>query len=142
MKAAIIKPMTANDRICATVITPSAAGNVARTAAITRTRISLPPEPFAPERHDRHGRRAGFAADRTPLAHQSGRGHDRPCSRLSGRDRPHVRWAQAITTIIDNAALGPVPGWAVIVLVAALYALFVFACVHRRKRADDDEVHV
>jgi uncharacterized membrane protein len=54
---------------------------------------------------------------------------------MSGGRRP-------ITTIVDNAAHGPVPGWAVIVLVAALYALLVFACVHRRKRADDDEVHV
>jgi len=50
--------------------------------------------------------------------------------------------AKPITTIIDNAALGPVPGWVVIVLVAAFYALLVFACINRRKRADDDEVHV
>lgn len=45
-------------------------------------------------------------------------------------------------TLLDNAALGPLPGWIVIPLVLAFYVLLVVACLRRHKRADDDEVRV
>jgi uncharacterized membrane protein len=48
-----------------------------------------------------------------------------------------------IETIVANAALGPLPGWLVMVLVVALYGgLAVLAFRGGRRRADDDEVHV
>jgi len=45
-------------------------------------------------------------------------------------------------TIIDNAALGPLPGWIVVPIVLVFYAVIVAACLSRHKRADDDEVRV
>jgi uncharacterized membrane protein len=50
--------------------------------------------------------------------------------------------ARPITTIIDNAALGPLPGWLVLLVVLAFYAALIAAILRRRRRADDDEVHV
>jgi uncharacterized membrane protein len=45
-------------------------------------------------------------------------------------------------TVVANAALGPIPGWLVIVLVLAFYAAIGWTVSRRRKRADEDEVHV
>ena len=45
-------------------------------------------------------------------------------------------------SVVDNAALGPLPGWIVILLVLAFYVLIVATCLSRHKRADDDEVRV
>jgi uncharacterized membrane protein len=50
--------------------------------------------------------------------------------------------ARPISTIIDNAALGPLPGWLVILAVLAFYGALVAAILRRKHRADDDEVHV
>lgn len=50
--------------------------------------------------------------------------------------------AKPIQVIVDNAALGPMPGWAVIVLVLALYGGIAAIFFSHRHRADDDEVHV
>jgi uncharacterized membrane protein len=44
--------------------------------------------------------------------------------------------------ILGNAALGPLPGWLVIPIVAAFYTLLVFYAVRGHRRADDDEVRV
>ena len=44
--------------------------------------------------------------------------------------------------IIDNAALGPLPGWIVILLVLAFYVVLTAACLRGHRRADDDEVRV
>ena len=45
-------------------------------------------------------------------------------------------------TVVANAALGPIPGWLVLVLVLAFYAAIGWTVSRRRKRADEDEVHV
>lgn len=51
--------------------------------------------------------------------------------------------ARPLMTIIDDAALGPLPGWVVILLVVAFYGTIVFALLARRRtRSDEDEVHV
>jgi uncharacterized membrane protein len=42
-------------------------------------------------------------------------------------------WSEAV----NNAALGPLPGWSVIVLVAVLYAAVIFSALHREP--DDGE---
>lgn len=43
-------------------------------------------------------------------------------------------WSEAV----NNAALGPLPGWSVIALVAALYAAVIFSALHREP--DDGEL--
>ena len=50
--------------------------------------------------------------------------------------------ATPIGTIVGNAALGPIPGWAVIVVVAIFYAALLWVVLSRRHRAGEDEVHV
>ena len=50
--------------------------------------------------------------------------------------------AVSVQTVLDNAALGALPGWLVILLMGAFYALLLFAFVRGRRRSDDDEVHV
>ena len=50
--------------------------------------------------------------------------------------------ATPIGTIVGNAALGPIPGWAVIVAVAIFYAALLWVVLSRRHRAGEDEVHV
>lgn len=50
--------------------------------------------------------------------------------------------AQPLETIVANAALGPVPGWLVLVAMLALGTAIAFFFFHGRKRADDDEVHM
>ena len=48
----------------------------------------------------------------------------------------------SLMSIIDNAALGPLPGWAVIPPIVVFYIVIVAACLSTHKRADDDEVRV
>jgi uncharacterized membrane protein len=48
----------------------------------------------------------------------------------------------SVQTVLDNAALGALPGWLVILLVVAFHVLLLFAFVRGRRRSDDDEVHV
>lgn len=50
--------------------------------------------------------------------------------------------ARPIATIMQNAALGPLPGWLVILVVLGFYAALVAAILRHKHRADDDEVHV
>ena len=51
--------------------------------------------------------------------------------------------ARPITTIIDGAALGPLPGWFVGLLTVLFFGAMVFALLARRHtRSDEDEVHV
>ena len=50
--------------------------------------------------------------------------------------------ARPIATIVANAALGPIPGWAVIAVVALLYAAMVAGLVSQRRRPNEDEVRV
>jgi uncharacterized membrane protein len=44
--------------------------------------------------------------------------------------------------IAGNAALGPLPGWIVILLIAALHIALVVIATRGHRRADDDEVRV
>lgn len=44
--------------------------------------------------------------------------------------------------IVANAALGPLPGWLVIVIIAAFYLTIGIASWRGHRRADDDEVRV
>ena len=53
-----------------------------------------------------------------------------------------VDTATPLGTVVGNAALGPIPGWAVIAAVAIFYAVLIWAAISRRHRADEDEVHV
>lgn len=48
----------------------------------------------------------------------------------------------SLTTIVDNAALGPLPGWIAIPIVLVFYVVLIAVCLKRHKRADDDEVRV
>ena len=51
--------------------------------------------------------------------------------------------ARPIMTIIDGAALGPLPGWSVVALIVGFYAVMAYALATRgHKRGDEDEVHV
>lgn len=51
--------------------------------------------------------------------------------------------ARPMMTIVDGAALGPLPGWSVVLLVVVFYGTMVFALIAgRRTRGDEDEVHV
>ena len=50
--------------------------------------------------------------------------------------------ARPLDAIVENAALGLVPGWVVMALVLVLYAAVAAVFFGRRHRADDDEVHV
>jgi uncharacterized membrane protein len=48
-----------------------------------------------------------------------------------------------LMTIIDGAALGPLPGWVVVLVVLLFYGGMAYALLARRpKRGDEDEVHV
>lgn len=47
-----------------------------------------------------------------------------------------------IEAIAANAALGPIPGWAVLVAVLAFYVAIAVMFFTHRHRADEDEVHV
>lgn len=47
-----------------------------------------------------------------------------------------------LARLVDGAALGPVPGWIVIVLIFALYVALVIFVLRARRRRDDDEVQV
>jgi uncharacterized membrane protein len=52
---------------------------------------------------------------------------------------------QPIIDVISNAALGPLPGWTVIIAVAAFYSWLVFATLRARKRPGElayGDVHV
>jgi uncharacterized membrane protein len=48
----------------------------------------------------------------------------------------------SLQSVADNAALGPLPGWIVIPVVAVLYAVLLVATLRGHRRADDDEVRV
>lgn len=48
----------------------------------------------------------------------------------------------SLQSVFDNAALGPLPGWIVILLVIAFCAGLVVVALRGRRRADDDEVRV
>jgi uncharacterized membrane protein len=50
--------------------------------------------------------------------------------------------ARPLQVIIDNAALGPLPGWATIVIVALFYGWLAYMVSRDRNRPGDDEVHV
>ena len=47
-----------------------------------------------------------------------------------------------LATFLANAALGPLPGWLVILVIAAFYAGLLFVYFQKRSRGDEDEVHV
>lgn len=47
-----------------------------------------------------------------------------------------------LASILANAALGPIPGWLVVVVVAMGFAGIAIAYVQNRTRGDEDEVHV
>jgi uncharacterized membrane protein len=47
-----------------------------------------------------------------------------------------------LSTIIANAALGPLPGWLVMGVVALFCGAVAYAFFHKRQRGDEDEVHV
>ncbi|PST19047.1 hypothetical protein C7U61_10835 [Rhizobium sp. JAB6] len=51
------------------------------------------------------------------------------------QEQPHS-WSY----IIDNAALGPIPGWAVLILVAVFYAFVLYGTLHRGSD-DGDFIH-
>jgi uncharacterized membrane protein len=53
----------------------------------------------------------------------------------------HLDPSRPIWSIIDRAAIGPVPGWMVIPFVALLYGALVAACFRGKDRGGD-EVHV
>jgi uncharacterized membrane protein len=48
----------------------------------------------------------------------------------------------SVQSIMSNAALGPLPGWIVILVIAALHGVLLIAALRGRRRADDDEVRV
>ncbi|AYG66491.1 MULTISPECIES: DUF2270 domain-containing protein [unclassified Rhizobium] len=48
--------------------------------------------------------------------------------------------AHSWSYIIDNAALGPIPGWMVLILVAAFYAFVLYGTLHRGSD-DGDFIH-
>ena len=48
----------------------------------------------------------------------------------------------SLSTIAENAALGPLTGWIVILLVLVLHIALVVVAVRGHRRADDDEVRV
>lgn len=48
----------------------------------------------------------------------------------------------SVATIAQNAALGPVPGWIVILLLAVLHVALAVVAGRGHRRADDDEVRV
>jgi uncharacterized membrane protein len=48
----------------------------------------------------------------------------------------------SLQTVAENAGLGPLPGWIVILLIAALHIALVVIAVRGHRRADDDEVRV
>jgi uncharacterized membrane protein len=48
----------------------------------------------------------------------------------------------SLQTIAENAALGPLPGWIVMVLIAVLHIALVVIALRGHRRADDDEVRV
>jgi uncharacterized membrane protein len=50
--------------------------------------------------------------------------------------------ARPLEIVVTNASLGPVPGWIVIAAIAVLFVALAFVSLRRKKRADDDEVHV
>jgi uncharacterized membrane protein len=50
--------------------------------------------------------------------------------------------ASSMQAVVDNAALGPLPGWIVIVLIAALHIALLVVALRGHRRADDDEVRV
>jgi uncharacterized membrane protein len=50
--------------------------------------------------------------------------------------------ARPLETIVANASLGPLNGWIVIPAVALLFIALIAVSLWRKKRADDDEVHV
>jgi uncharacterized membrane protein len=50
--------------------------------------------------------------------------------------------AISLQMVADNAALGPLPGWFVIALIATLHVALAVIALRGRRRADDDEVRV
>ncbi|WP_117191279.1 DUF2270 domain-containing protein [Rhizobium terrae] len=52
-------------------------------------------------------------------------------------DQPKTDVVFSVSEAVGNAALGPLPGWTVIALVAMLYAAVIYAAVHRQP--DDGE---
>jgi uncharacterized membrane protein len=50
--------------------------------------------------------------------------------------------AISTTEILDNATLGPIPGWVVVALLLVAYIVIAVICFRGRRRADDDEVRV
>lgn len=53
-----------------------------------------------------------------------------------------VDTARPILHVVGNAALGPLPGWLVLAVVVAVNLALAVLAFGRRRRADDDEVHV
>jgi len=50
--------------------------------------------------------------------------------------------ARSLEAIVDSAALGPLPGWATIAVVALFYGWLAYMVSRERSRPGDDEVHV
>ena len=48
----------------------------------------------------------------------------------------------SLQSVAGNAALGPLPGWIVILLIAALHVALAIVALRGHRRADDDEVRV
>jgi uncharacterized membrane protein len=57
-------------------------------------------------------------------------------------DGTAVDTPRPIATIIANAALGPLPGWLVIAIVASFCGALAYAYFSQRSRPNEDEVHV
>jgi uncharacterized membrane protein len=55
---------------------------------------------------------------------------------------PTADTPRPIEIVLGNAALGPLPGWLVILVVFACYVGIAFLFFVRRSRGDEDEVHV
>jgi uncharacterized membrane protein len=63
-------------------------------------------------------------------------------SKLQADGAPAADTATPIQVMVGNAALGSIPGWLVILVVAVLYGGIAAILLSHRHRADDDEVHV
>ncbi|MGK6314997.1 DUF2270 domain-containing protein [Neorhizobium sp. DT-125] len=60
-------------------------------------------------------------------------------------DQPKVDVVFSISDAVSNAALGPLPGWSVVTVVAALYCAVLYAALHREPDEGEfahGEVHV
>ena len=55
---------------------------------------------------------------------------------------PEQNMSSSLLSMLDNATLGLIPGWAVVLVMAGFYIFLGVVTLRTRRRADDDEVHV